>query len=219
MARARPRSCRPSVGCWRRCPARSSSTASRSVAWTQRIVDLGIAHVPEGRRLFAAMSVRDQLKLAAFRRNDRGAVDADIEHVLELFPRLRERLHQLGGHLSGGEQQMAAIARGLMARPRLLMIDELLARIGARPGRAPDGGHQPVERRRHDRVDRGARRPVRARARTIAAMSSSPVRWRSAAPPPSCWRTRGSARRISASEIYWTTTWPSIQGCGLQVNV
>jgi len=94
-------------------------------AGTQRIVDLGIAHVPEGRRLFAAMSVRDQLRLGAFRRNDRKQVDADVERMLELFPRLRERLDQLGGHLSGGEQQMAAIARGLMARPRLLMIDEL----------------------------------------------------------------------------------------------
>jgi branched-chain amino acid transport system ATP-binding protein len=92
---------------------------------TQRIVDLGIAHVPEGRRLFAAMSVRDQLKLGAFRRNDRTQVDADLDHMLELFPRLKERLNQLGGHLSGGEQQMAAIARGLMAKPRLLMIDEL----------------------------------------------------------------------------------------------
>jgi branched-chain amino acid transport system ATP-binding protein len=94
-------------------------------AATQQIVDLGIAHVPEGRRLFAAMSVRDQLRLGAFRRRDRSQVDADLEYVLSLFPRLRERLNQLGGHLSGGEQQMAAIARGLMARPRLLMIDEL----------------------------------------------------------------------------------------------
>jgi branched-chain amino acid transport system ATP-binding protein len=94
-------------------------------ASTQRIVDLGIAHVPEGRRLFAAMSVRDQLKLGAFRRRDRSQIDADFEHVLQVFPRLRERLDQLGGHLSGGEQQMVAIARGLMARPKLLMIDEL----------------------------------------------------------------------------------------------
>jgi branched-chain amino acid transport system ATP-binding protein len=94
-------------------------------AATQRIVDLGIAHVPEGRRLFPAMSVRDQLKLGAFRRRDRAQVEKDIDRVLELFPRLRERLNQLGGHLSGGEQQMAAIARGLMARPNLLMIDEL----------------------------------------------------------------------------------------------
>ncbi len=92
---------------------------------TQRIVDLGIAHVPEGRRLFPFMSVRDQLLLGAFRRRDRAAVLSDLERVLTLFPRLRERVDQLGGHLSGGEQQMAAIARGLMARPRLLMIDEL----------------------------------------------------------------------------------------------
>jgi len=92
---------------------------------TKRIVELGIAHVPEGRRLFPAMSVRDQLVLGAFRRRDREGVKADLEHVLTLFPRLRDRLHALGGTLSGGEQQMAAIARGLMARPRLLMIDEL----------------------------------------------------------------------------------------------
>jgi branched-chain amino acid transport system ATP-binding protein len=94
-------------------------------AATQRIVDLGIAHVPEGRRLFPAMSVRDQLLLGAFRRRDRDAVKADLERVLDIFPRLRERLHNLGGYLSGGEQQMVAIARGVMARPKILMIDEL----------------------------------------------------------------------------------------------
>jgi branched-chain amino acid transport system ATP-binding protein len=94
-------------------------------ASTQRIVDLGIAHVPEGRRLFAAMSVRDQLRLGAFRRTDRAEVERDIDRVLTFFPRLKERLHNLGGHLSGGEQQMVAIARGVMARPKLLMIDEL----------------------------------------------------------------------------------------------
>jgi ABC-type branched-subunit amino acid transport system ATPase component len=94
-------------------------------AGTQGIVDLGISHVPEGRRLFPGMSVRDQLLLGAFRRRDRSAVEEDLERVLSLFPRLRERVNQLAGHLSGGEQQMAAIARGLMARPRLLMIDEL----------------------------------------------------------------------------------------------
>jgi branched-chain amino acid transport system ATP-binding protein len=94
-------------------------------ATTQRIVDLGIAHVPEGRRLFPAMSVRDQLLLGAFRRNDRKEVERDIERVLDIFPRLKERRHNLGGYLSGGEQQMVAIARGVMARPKLLMIDEL----------------------------------------------------------------------------------------------
>ena len=92
---------------------------------TQTIVDLGIAHVPEGRRLFAAMSVRDQLRLGAFRRSDRRAVAADLERVLDFFPRLKVRLDSLGGHLSGGEQQMVAIARGVMAQPKLLMIDEL----------------------------------------------------------------------------------------------
>jgi branched-chain amino acid transport system ATP-binding protein len=94
-------------------------------ASTQRIVELGIAHVPEGRRLFPAMSVRDQLLLGAFRRNDRREVERDLERVLDIFPRIRERLTNLGGHLSGGEQQMVAIARGVMARPKLLMIDEL----------------------------------------------------------------------------------------------
>ncbi len=92
---------------------------------TRRIVDLGIAHVPEGRRLFPAMSVRDQLLLGAFRRNDRDQVKADLEHVLELFPRVKERLSATASTLSGGEQQMCAIGRALMARPRLLMVDEL----------------------------------------------------------------------------------------------
>jgi branched-chain amino acid transport system ATP-binding protein len=94
-------------------------------ASTQRIVDLGIAHVPEGRRLFQAMSVRDQLLLGAFRRNDRLEVAHDLDRVLDIFPRLKERINNLGGYLSGGEQQMVAIARGVMARPKLLMIDEL----------------------------------------------------------------------------------------------
>jgi branched-chain amino acid transport system ATP-binding protein len=92
---------------------------------TQQIVDLGIAQVPEGRRLFPAMSVRDQLLLGAFRRRDRPTIERDLDRVLTMFPRLRERLHNLGGYLSGGEQQMVAIARGVMASPKLLMIDEL----------------------------------------------------------------------------------------------
>jgi branched-chain amino acid transport system ATP-binding protein len=94
-------------------------------ASTQHIVELGIAHAPEGRRLFPAMSVRDQLLLGGFRRPDRKQLERDLERVLDIFPRLRQRLHNLGGHLSGGEQQMVAIGRGVMARPKLLMIDEL----------------------------------------------------------------------------------------------
>lgn len=92
---------------------------------TKRIVQLGIAHVPEGRRLFSALSVRDNLLMGAFQRRDKARVAEDLTRTLDLFPRLKERLSALGGNLSGGEQQMVAIGRGLMSRPRLLMIDEL----------------------------------------------------------------------------------------------
>lgn len=89
------------------------------------LVAVGIAHVPEGRRLFPALSVQENLRLGAFLRRDRAAIDADLAHVLDLFPRLKERLNTLAGKLSGGEQQMVALGRGLMARPRLLLVDEL----------------------------------------------------------------------------------------------
>jgi len=83
-----------------------------------------VIQVPEGRRIFPNMSVRENLEMGAFLRNDKEEIAADLEKVLELFPRLRERLAQKGGTLSGGEQQMLAIARGLMPRPNLLMLDE-----------------------------------------------------------------------------------------------
>jgi branched-chain amino acid transport system ATP-binding protein len=92
---------------------------------TQDIVRLGIAQIPEGRRLFSALTVRDNLLMGAFQRGDKAVIEADLERVLDLFPRLKERLRVLGSNLSGGEQQMVAIGRGLMSRPRLLMIDEL----------------------------------------------------------------------------------------------
>ena len=90
----------------------------------ERIVRLGLAHVPQGRRLFADLSVRENLLLGAYTREDHAAVDRDLRHVLELFPVLGDRLAVTGSQLSGGEQQMAALGRALMARPRLLMIDE-----------------------------------------------------------------------------------------------
>jgi len=88
------------------------------------IVRLGIAHVPEGRIVFANLSVKENLEMGAYTRNDRDAIKKDWEWVLELFPRLRERLRQSAGTLSGGEQQMLAIGRALMSRPRLMLLDE-----------------------------------------------------------------------------------------------
>jgi len=85
----------------------------------------GIAHVPEGRRLFKGLSVKDNLLLGAYLRNDREEIDNDLEKIFALFPILKDRQGQDATTLSGGEQQMCAIGRGIMARPKLLMIDEL----------------------------------------------------------------------------------------------
>ena len=88
------------------------------------IVGMGISQSPEGRRLFPRMSVLENLEMGAFQRNDRPGIREDLDRVYGLFPRLAERKHQKAGTLSGGEQQMCAIGRALMARPQLLMLDE-----------------------------------------------------------------------------------------------
>jgi branched-chain amino acid transport system ATP-binding protein len=89
-----------------------------------RIVELGICQSPEGRRLFPRMSVIDNLFMGAYTRNDRAGIASDMERVFRLFPRLQERRSQIAGTLSGGEQQMLAMGRSLMARPKVLMLDE-----------------------------------------------------------------------------------------------
>jgi branched-chain amino acid transport system ATP-binding protein len=91
---------------------------------SSELIKRGVALVPEGRHVFAEMTVRENLDLGAYYRNDGAGVKADLEMVLDTFPILRERLHLPGGSLSGGQQQMLAIGRGLMSRPRLLMLDE-----------------------------------------------------------------------------------------------
>jgi branched-chain amino acid transport system ATP-binding protein len=89
-----------------------------------KIVKRGISQSPEGRKLFSRMSVEENLEMGAFHRSGHAEIAADKKHVFELFPRLKERLHQKAGTLSGGEQQMCAIGRAMMARPKLLMLDE-----------------------------------------------------------------------------------------------
>ena len=88
------------------------------------IVGMGICHSPEGRRIFPRMTVKENLELGAFLRNDKTAVNADMDRVLELFPRLKERIKQTAGTMSGGEQQMLAVSRALMGDPKLLLLDE-----------------------------------------------------------------------------------------------
>jgi branched-chain amino acid transport system ATP-binding protein len=102
------------------------------------IVKLGLAHVPQGRRLFAALTVEDNLRLGAYTRRagSAKAIADDLERVFTLLPRLRERRKQLAGSLSGGEQQMCAIGRGLMTRPSLLLVDELS--LGLAPNTVDD---------------------------------------------------------------------------------
>ena len=91
---------------------------------TQKIVETGIAMVPEGRRVFANLSVLENLRIGAYLRKDKDVIEEDIQYVYDLFPRLKERSWQLAGTLSGGEQQMLAVGRAVMTRPKMIMMDE-----------------------------------------------------------------------------------------------
>ena len=90
----------------------------------ERIVKLGISQVPEGRQIFSSLTVLENLEMGAYTRSDKNEIDASMERVFTSFPRLKERLKQYGGTLSGGEQQMLAMGRGLMSQPKLLLLDE-----------------------------------------------------------------------------------------------
>jgi branched-chain amino acid transport system ATP-binding protein len=95
-----------------------------SITPAEQIVRMGISQVPEGRKIFSPLSVRENLLMGAFTRSDPTEIDASMQRVFSSFPRLKERINQLGGTLSGGEQQMLATGRGLMSRPTLLLLDE-----------------------------------------------------------------------------------------------
>ncbi len=91
---------------------------------SEKIVELGVIHVPEGRKIFTVLNVEENLLMGAYLRKDKKEIQDDLENIYELFPRLKERKTQMGGTLSGGEQQMLAIGRAMMSKPKLLMLDE-----------------------------------------------------------------------------------------------
>ena len=150
----------------------------------------GIAPVLEARRLFPRMTVYENLEMGAYTRPRGAEFEADLERVFALFPRVKERLKQLAGTLSGGEQQMVAIGRALMARPKLLCMDE--PSMGLSPVFVEQVFDiiQEINAPGHDDLHGRAERQHGARRSPTAPMCCRPARSCSAAPPPNCARTR-----------------------------
>jgi len=157
---------RPSAGAIRYGGEPIASLSAEQIVWR------GISHSPEGRRIFANLTVQENLDLGAYIRRDRQGIRDDLERVFTLFPRLRERRRQAGGTLSGGEQQMLAMGRALMSRPTLLLLDEpslglapllVEADLPVRPRDQRAGDDDPA--RRAEREPGAQGRPPRLRAR------------------------------------------------------
>ena len=166
-----------------------------------RIVSLGIAHVPENRRLFPRLTVEDNLKMGAFMPEARGQLRERLEFVFDLFPRMKERRHQLAGTMSGGEQQMCAIGRALMSDPKLLLLDEPSA------GLAPVVVQQVFELVKRIRaggltvliVEQNVQQVLKVVDRAYLLEAGTHPRLRHAR--PRCWRATPSSRRISVCDV------------------
>ena len=163
------------------------------------IVEAGLVQVPEARQIFAKLTVEENLRVGAGNRKDPDGVKKDFERVYAMFPRLKERERQYGGLLSGGEQQMLAIARGIMARPKLMMFDEPSL------GLAPVIVSQMFESSRNSTRRESpscslSRTPTRPCRSPTTPTSCRPAWWCATAPVRSCWRTTPSAPPTSANK-------------------
>ena len=164
----------------------------------QKIVSRGIAMVPEGRRVFSNLTVAENLKIGAYLRKDEAGIRKDMDHVYDLFPRLRERSWQMAGTLSGGEQQMLAVGRAMMARPKLMMMDE--PSLGLAPLVVRDIFHiiRQLSRGGHHHSAHRAERQRRPQVRQLRLRAGDGRHHHGGQGDWSCWKTRACATPTSA---------------------
>ncbi len=169
-----------------------------------KIVQMGLAQCPEGRRIFQHMTVEENLEMGAYTRPN-STIEGNMAHVYDLFPRLKERRKQIGGTLSGGEQQMLAMGRAMMSEPKLLMLDE--PSMGLAPLLVEQIFDIIRELHKAARLSCSSSRMRRWRSRWLTEpMFWRPARSRSAAAAMSCWRATRSKKPISAAKITKTRT-------------